>query len=65
MGISGGVVAMRCTVNPNYGKEQFMPQYWPKPMKGNIPETLRRWKPGGRWQASGPWHEFFGNNGSK
>jgi 2,4-dienoyl-CoA reductase-like NADH-dependent reductase (Old Yellow Enzyme family) len=60
MGISGGVVAMRCTQNPNYGKEQFLPQYWPRPMKGKIPETLRRWKPAERWQAAGPWHEFFG-----
>lgn len=62
MGINAGIVAMRCTVNPNYGKEEFMPQYWPKPMKGKIPETLRRWKPGDKWQAAGPWHDFFKND---
>jgi len=60
MGIWGGTVAMRCTVNPNYGKEQFMPEYWPKPMKGKLPETLKRWRPGDRWQATGPWAEYFG-----
>jgi 2,4-dienoyl-CoA reductase-like NADH-dependent reductase (Old Yellow Enzyme family) len=59
MGINAGTVAMKCTANPNYGKEEFNPAYWPKPMKGKLPETLRRWKPGDRWQASGPWHDFF------
>jgi hypothetical protein len=51
---------MRCTVNPNYGKEQYMPQYWPKPMKGKLPDTLKRWKPGDKWQATGPWANYFG-----
>lgn len=60
MGIWGGTVAMRCTVNANYGKEEYIPQYWPKPMKAKIPETLRRWRPGDQWQSSGPWAEFFG-----
>jgi 2,4-dienoyl-CoA reductase-like NADH-dependent reductase (Old Yellow Enzyme family) len=59
MGISGGRGAMRCAQNPDYGKEQFMRQYWPKPMKGKIPETLRRWKPGDHWQAIEPWNVFF------
>jgi len=46
MAISGAQGSARCTQNPNYGKEQYNPAYWPKPMKGGIPETLKRWKPG-------------------
>jgi 2,4-dienoyl-CoA reductase-like NADH-dependent reductase (Old Yellow Enzyme family) len=63
MGIWGGTVSMRCTVNPNYGKEQYMPQYWPKPMKGRLPETLKRWKPGERYQRVDPWASFFKKEG--
>jgi len=59
MGIWGGTVSQRCTQNPNYGKEQWMPQYQPKPMKGKLPETLKRWKPGMRWQSKDPWASFF------
>ncbi|MCJ7694019.1 MAG: NADH:flavin oxidoreductase [Anaerolineaceae bacterium] len=61
MGIWGGTVSQRCTVNPNYGKEQYMPQYWPKPMKGKLPDTLKRWKPGDRWQSQDPWASYFKN----
>jgi hypothetical protein len=38
-------------VNPNYGKEQYNPAYWPKPMKGSVPETLRLWKPGANFRV--------------
>lgn len=51
-GLQAGMASIRCTQNPNFGKEEYMPQYWPKPMKGGIPETLKRWKPGLRWQQS-------------
>jgi 2,4-dienoyl-CoA reductase-like NADH-dependent reductase (Old Yellow Enzyme family) len=46
MAIMGTQGSTRCTQNPEYGKEQYNPMYWPKPMKGAVPETLRRWKPG-------------------
>ena len=57
--LQGGMASLRCTQNPNYGKEEYLPQYWPKPMKAKIPETLRRWKPGLRWQeTSEDWKAF-------
>ncbi|MBW2370386.1 MAG: NADH:flavin oxidoreductase [Deltaproteobacteria bacterium] len=46
MGIRSGMGSMRCNQNPNYGKEQFIPEYWPKPMRVKVPETLKRWAPG-------------------
>jgi 2,4-dienoyl-CoA reductase-like NADH-dependent reductase (Old Yellow Enzyme family) len=46
MAIAGAQGSTRCTQNPHYGKEQYNPAYWPKPMKGAVPETLRKWKPG-------------------
>ncbi|MCX6006940.1 MAG: hypothetical protein NTZ34_06725 [Chloroflexi bacterium] len=51
MAISGTQGSTRCTVNPNYGKEQYNPAYWPKPMKGAVPETLRLWKPGANFRV--------------
>jgi len=48
IGINGGSGSPRCTQNPNYGKEQYISDYQPKPMKGIVTETLRRWKPGSR-----------------
>jgi len=50
IGLWGGQASMRCTVNPNLMKEEFNPQYWPKPLIGRVPPTLMRWKPGLRWQ---------------
>lgn len=50
--IQSGTGSTRCSQNPNFGKEEYMPQYWPKPMKGHIPPTLKRWKPGLRWLES-------------
>jgi 2,4-dienoyl-CoA reductase-like NADH-dependent reductase (Old Yellow Enzyme family) len=52
LGITGGMRAARCTQNPNLGKEEYMPEYWPKPMKAKLPETLMRWKPGQRWKSA-------------
>jgi 2,4-dienoyl-CoA reductase-like NADH-dependent reductase (Old Yellow Enzyme family) len=52
IGLWGGQASMRCTQNPNFGKEEFNPQYWPKPLKGRVPPTLLRWKPGLKWQAT-------------
>jgi 2,4-dienoyl-CoA reductase-like NADH-dependent reductase (Old Yellow Enzyme family) len=52
MGIVAGRRTARCTQNPNFGKEEYMPQYWPKPMKARVPETLMRWKPGQRWKSA-------------
>lgn len=37
---------IRCTVNPNAGRELYIPEYWPKEVRAKIPESLRRWKPG-------------------
>jgi 2,4-dienoyl-CoA reductase-like NADH-dependent reductase (Old Yellow Enzyme family) len=42
---------LRCTQNPNLGREEFMPEYWPKASKAVVPETLKRWKPGLRWKS--------------
>jgi 2,4-dienoyl-CoA reductase-like NADH-dependent reductase (Old Yellow Enzyme family) len=50
MGIYSGRQFMRCTRNPTYGVEEYDPKYWPKPVKAQVPETLRRWKPGLRWK---------------
>jgi 2,4-dienoyl-CoA reductase-like NADH-dependent reductase (Old Yellow Enzyme family) len=58
LGIWGAMIGMRCIVNPNYGKEQYMPEYQPKPMKGKIPDTLRRWKPGKRWTKNELWQSI-------
>jgi len=64
MGNMGAQVGTRCTANPNYGKEQYNPKYWPKPMKGQIPETLKRWKPGEKWQSMpGPWKDYWSKFG--
>ena len=52
MGIWGTQIGQRCSQNANYGKEQYMPEYQPKPMKAKIPETLRRWKPGVKWTTN-------------
>lgn len=58
--LQAGQASLRCTQNPNYGKEEYLPEYWPKPMKGKVPESLRRWKPGLRWQEkSEAWQEFM------
>jgi len=38
--------ACRCSVNPNMGRERFMPEYWPGAFPGKIPESLRRWRVG-------------------
>ena len=51
VGIQAGTVILRCTQNPNLGREEYMPEYWPKPMKARVPETLMRWKPGERWKS--------------
>ncbi|MDF1552928.1 MAG: NADH:flavin oxidoreductase [Deferrisomatales bacterium] len=50
LGIWGAQIGMRCTQNAHYGKEQYVPEFNPKPMKLRIPETLKRWKPGVKWQ---------------
>jgi 2,4-dienoyl-CoA reductase-like NADH-dependent reductase (Old Yellow Enzyme family) len=57
--LQAGAASIRCTQNPEFGKEEFLPQYWPKPMKGRVPPSLSRWKPGLRsmatseaWQAA-------------
>jgi len=68
MGMShiGAQVSARCTVNAEYQKEQFNPKYWPKPMKGTIPEALKRWKPGEKWQnQTSPWKEYYGGTVKK
>lgn len=65
MGIWGTAIGQRCTVNPNYGKEQYNPEYWPKPMKGKIPETLQRWKPGAKWQQKELWQSIYGKESAK
>ncbi len=53
MGTFGGTWSTnRCTVNPNSGFEQYMPECWPKPNKVKVPETLARWQPGRRWEPS-------------
>ena len=65
MGINAGAVGMRCTQNPNYGKEQFMPEYQPRPMKGKVSETLRRWKPGLRWEAGEEWQAYLKSLGKE
>ena len=36
----------RCSVNPNMGRERFMPEYWPGAFSSKIPESLRRWRVG-------------------
>lgn len=41
---------LRCPQNPKLGWEEFIPEYWPKPTKPTVPETLKRWKPGLRWK---------------
>jgi len=38
--------ACRCSVNPNMGRERFMPEYWPGKFSSKIPESLRRWRVG-------------------
>lgn len=38
--------ACRCSVNPNMGRERFMPEYWPGAFSSKIPESLRRWRVG-------------------
>jgi len=58
LGIWGAMIGMRCTQNPHYGKEQYMPEYQPKPMKAKIPESLRRWKPGPRWTENELWQSI-------
>ncbi|MCE5261968.1 MAG: NADH:flavin oxidoreductase [Deltaproteobacteria bacterium] len=64
--LQAGTGSLRCTQNAEYGKEEYLPQYWPKPMKGRIPPTLRRWKPGLRWQAkSEAWKAFEERRKSK
>ena len=35
----GGI---RCMVNPNLGRERYMPEYWPAKRSVRIPETLAR-----------------------
>jgi dimethylglycine catabolism A len=35
----GGI---RCIVNPNLGRERYMPEYWPTKRTARIPETLAR-----------------------
>ena len=34
--------AIRCILNPNLGRERYMPEYWPQRRPANIPETLAR-----------------------
>lgn len=36
----------RCSVNPNMGRERWMPEYWPGALTSKIPESLRRWRVG-------------------
>ncbi len=48
MGILAAQGILSCIENPNYGREQYMPEFWPRPMKPKIPETLRRWRPSDR-----------------
>jgi 2,4-dienoyl-CoA reductase-like NADH-dependent reductase (Old Yellow Enzyme family) len=36
----------RCTKNPNFGREKYMPEYWPTKCIAKVPETLRRYKLG-------------------
>lgn len=43
--LEGGI---RCSVNPNVGRERYMPEYWPNKRTAKIPETLRRLKLGGK-----------------
>jgi len=38
--------ACRCSVNPNMGRERFMPEYWPGAFSSKLPESLRRWRIG-------------------
>jgi dimethylglycine catabolism A len=33
---------MRCVLNPNLGRERYMPEYWPQKRSVRIPETLAR-----------------------
>ena len=33
---------LRCILNPNLGRERYMPEYWPKKRSARIPETLAR-----------------------
>jgi len=35
----GGI---RCIMNPNLGRERYMPEYWPQRRSARIPETLAR-----------------------
>jgi 2,4-dienoyl-CoA reductase-like NADH-dependent reductase (Old Yellow Enzyme family) len=51
MSITGGNFFIRCRQNPNLGREEYMPEYWPKPIKPEVPEALKRWKPGQRWKS--------------
>jgi 2,4-dienoyl-CoA reductase-like NADH-dependent reductase (Old Yellow Enzyme family) len=51
MAFQGLRMFIRCVQNPNLGREEFMPEYWPKPSKPSVPETLKRWKPGLRWKS--------------
>ncbi|MBN1376326.1 MAG: NADH:flavin oxidoreductase [Dehalococcoidia bacterium] len=55
----GAQIGMRCTQNPNYGFEQYNSAYWPKPRKARIHETLRRWKPGEKWQREEPYKQLY------
>jgi dimethylglycine catabolism A len=61
MGIMGGTRGIRCSQNPNYGREEYMPEYYRKPMKAVIPETLKRWKPGEHWMSGPNWQNFIKN----
>jgi len=36
--------AIRCIMNPNLGRERYMPEYWPQRRTVRIPETLARVK---------------------
>lgn len=36
--------AIRCIMNPNLGRERYMPEYWPTRRSVKIPETLARVK---------------------
>ena len=59
MAFQGLRMFLRCPQNPNLGREEFMPEYWPKPSKASVPETLKRWKPGPRWKSQLPEDERY------
>jgi 2,4-dienoyl-CoA reductase-like NADH-dependent reductase (Old Yellow Enzyme family) len=65
MGNQGAQVGTRCTQNPNYGFEQYNPAFWPKPMKAKVHETLRRWKPGEKWQDEEPYKHRYSKGEKK